>query len=264
MKRNLIILCASLAIISLVFYGFTNWNYNNDKVISSENETIALNQNVKNETPDLYYGVDTRFAAVKKSDVHNATTIYDFLNEGEKSQIEQINSVRITLVKNNQLSHIEAYGVDVQLTDEQLEILKSTDYFSHFTVRTEFKEKDKETGQLKERFFGPHITVTPDKQAVYNDGKESLINYLMTNSKESVDIIKGDKLGALKISFIVTKEGKVANVKHDAMSTGYPSVDEKFMELIKNIPGKWTPAKNSNGEKMDYEFVFTFGPRDGC
>jgi hypothetical protein len=36
------------------------------------------------------------------------------------------------------------------------------------------------------------------------------------------------------------------------------------MELNKNIPGEWTPAENANGEKMDYEFVFTFGPRDGC
>jgi hypothetical protein len=264
MKRNLIILCTTIATLSLAFYGFTNWKPNNDKVISLENKGIAINQNVKSVTPDLYYGVDTRFAAVKKADIHNATTIYDFLNEGEKSQIEQINSVRITIVKDNQLSHIEAYGVNEQLTDAQLGILKSTDYFNHFTVRTEFKGKNKNTGKLEERFFGPHITVTPDKQAVYIDGKESLINYLMANSKESMSIIKGDNLGALKISFIVTKEGKVDNVKHDAMTTGYPSIDEKFMELIKNIPGKWTPAENSNGEKMDYEFVFTFGPRDGC
>lgn len=264
MKRNLIILCTTLTAISLVLYGFTNWNHNNDEVLSSENETIALNQNIKSETPDLYYGVDTRFAAVKKTDVHNATTIYDFLNEGEKSQIEQINSVRVTIVKDNQLSNIEAYGDNEQLTDAQLEILKSTDYFNHFTVRTEYKGKNKDTGKLEERFFGPHITITPDKQAVYNDGKESLINYLMNNSKESMNAIKGDNLGAIKISFIVTKEGKVDNVKHDAMTTGYPSIDEKLMELIKNIPGKWTPAENSKGEKMDYEFVFTFGPRDGC
>jgi hypothetical protein len=79
-----------------------------------------------------------------------------------------------------------------------------------------------------------------------------------------MNVIKGDDLGAIKLSFIVTKEGIVSNVKHDAMTTGYPSIDEKFMDLIKNIPGKWSPAENSKGEKMDYELVFTFGPRDGC
>ena len=51
---------------------------------------------------------------------------------------------------------------------------------------------------------------------------------------------------------------------HDAMTTGYPSIDEKFIELIKNIPGKWIPAENAKGEKMEQEFVFTFGPADRC
>lgn len=266
MKRNIIIFCTTLTILSLLFFGITNWSHNN--TISSEHENIALNQNTKRtnnkDIPDLYYGVDTRFAAVKKTDIYNATTIYDFLNEGEKDQIEHINSVKIAIIKDNQLSQIQAYGNDDQLTDAQLKILRATNYFSHFTVRTEFVGKNKNTGKLEDRFFGPHITVTPDKQAVYLDGKESLINYLKDNSKESMRAIIDDNLGAIKISFIVTKEGTVTNVKHDAMTTGYASIDQKLMELINNIPGKWRPAENSNGEKMDYEFVFTFGPRDGC
>jgi hypothetical protein len=159
---------------------------------------------------------------------------------------------------------LREFGTNEQLTEAQIKLIKSLDYFNHFTIRTEFQEKDKETGKLKDRFFGPHITITPDKQAVYIDGKESLINYLKDNSKENMNVIKGDKLGAIKVSFIITKEGTISNVKHDAMTTGYPSLDEKFIELIKNIPGKWSPAENSEGEKMDYEFVFTFGPRDGC
>ena len=167
-------------------------------------------------------------------------------------------------LKNNQQSDIQEYGESDQLTEAQLKILRATDYFSHFTIKTEFKEKNKETGKLEERFFGPHITVVPDKQATYNDGNEALINYLKENSKESMNVIKGDNLGAIKLSFIVSKEGTVTNVKHDAMTTGYPSIDQKLMELIKNIPGEWTPAETSDGKKMDYEFVFTFGPRDGC
>ena len=77
-------------------------------------------------------------------------------------------------------------------------------------------------------------------------------------------IIKDNKLGALKLSFIVTKNGKITNVAHDAMTTGYPTLDEKFMELIRKIPGPWTAAENANGEKIDYELVFTFGPANGC
>lgn len=270
MKKRIIILSTTLAIISVLIIGFTNLdNTDTPEVNSSNNKNLALDdQNIVapnlKDIPDLYYGVDARFAPVKKADVHNATTIYDFLNEGEKAQIEHIYSVDVIVVKNNQLSEVSAMGTTEQLTDAQVEILKSTDYFSHFTIRTEFKGKNRETGIIENRFFGPHITVVPDKQAVYNDGKESLINYLKDSSKENMKVIKGDDLGAIKISFIVTKNGIVTDVKHDAMTTGYPSIDKKLIELIENIPGKWTPAKNAKGEKMEQELVFTFGPRDGC
>ncbi|WP_323789407.1 hypothetical protein [Psychroserpens sp.] len=269
MKKNIIIFSTSLAIVSLLFLCFTNWNSSKIEASKlSENKNLALDQNVKTENkkdiPDLYYGVDTRFAAIKKSVVDKATTIYDFLNDGEKQQIEHIHSVKLVMIQDNQLSNIRALGTNDQLTVEQLKILKSTGYFSHFTIRTEFKGKNKDTGQLEDRFFGPHITVVPDKQAAYKDGNDVLINYLKDNSLESMNAINGNDLGAIKISFMVTKEGKVSNVKHDAMTTGYSSIDEKLMDLVKNIPGEWTPAENSNGEKMDYEFVFTFGPRDGC
>jgi hypothetical protein len=48
------------------------------------------------------------------------------------------------------------------------------------------------------------------------------------------------------------------------MTTGYSSLDDKFIELIKNIPGLWIPAENSKGEHVDQELVFTFGPANGC
>ncbi|EDP70569.1 hypothetical protein FBALC1_07418 [Flavobacteriales bacterium ALC-1] len=270
MKRNTIILITTLVIISLLIFGFVNRN--NTEVISdssfNSNDFALKNQSKaaidNKKTPDLYYGVDARFAAINKVDVHNARTIFDFLNDGEKEQIMHINSVDVILVRDNQLSHISAYGTTSKFTDEQLKILQSTDYFSHFTVRTEFKSKNKETGKLEERFFGPHITVTPEKQATYVDGKETLLNYLKENSKESMIIIKDDKLGAIKLSFIISKDGIVKDVKHDAMTTGYPSIDKKMINLLENIPGKWIPAENAKGEKIEQELVFTLGPRDGC
>lgn len=271
MKKQTIILITTLAIISLSIFGFTNWNNktevpfedaSNNKDLALDNKNIA--STVSKNIPDLYYGIDTRFASATKTSVHNATTIYDFLNDGEKQQVEHINSVDLIIVKDNQLSHISAYGTTDQFTDAQKEILKSTDYFSHFTIRTEFKAKNKKTGKLEERYFGPHITVTPEKQATYSEGKDALIEYLKVNSENNMNVIQDDKLGAIKLSFIVSKEGIIKDVKHDAMTTGYPSIDKKLIELLENIPGKWIPAKNAVGEKMDQELVFTFGPRDGC
>jgi len=270
MKKNIIIFSTALVILSVLIIGYTKKDKTNiTEVNSSQSKDLALkDENIKDINTkiitNLYYGVDARFEAVKKATVHNATTIYDFLNAGEKEQIEHINSVDVIIVKDNQLSQISALGTTDEFTDEQKEILKSTDYFSHFTIRTEFKVKNKDTGKLEERFFGPHITVAPEKQATYVNGKEALIEYLKVNSKASMNVIKGDNLGAIKLSFIVSKDGIVKDVKHDAMTTGYTSIDNRFIELLKTIPGKWTPAENAKGEKIDQELVFTFGPRDGC
>ena len=42
-------------------------------------------------------------------------------------------------------------------------------------------------------------------------------------------LIKGNKLNTIKFLFIITKNGKVANVKHNAVTTDYPLMDTKFI-----------------------------------
>lgn len=268
MKKSIIIFGITLAILSLLILGFTNWNNNETNVPTNSKDLVLENLNIigpnPKAIPDLYYGVDSRFAAVKKSEIAKATSIYDFLNAGEKEQIVNIKSVNLTVIKDNQLSELHELGTTDQLTKEQKKLLRSLDFFNHFTIRTEFKGKNMETGVIEDKFFGPHITIVPETQANYVDGKEALITYLKESSLDAMYAIKDDKINAVKFSFIITKEGKVTDVKHDAMTTGYPTIDDKFIELLKNIPGKWTPAENANGEKMEQELVFTFGPRDGC
>ncbi|SDI02854.1 hypothetical protein [Winogradskyella thalassocola] len=268
MKKSIIIFGTTLAILSLLILGFTNWNNNETNVPTNNKDLVLENQDIIGPNlkaiPDLYYGVDSRFAAVKKSEIAKATSIYDFLNAGEKEQIVDIKSVNLTVIKDNQLSELHELGTTDQLTKEQIKLLRSLDFFNHFTIRTEFKGNNMITGVIEDKFFGPHITIVPEIQANYVEGKEALITYLKESSLDVMYAIKDDKINAVKFSFIITKEGKVTNVKHDAMTTGYPTIDDKFIELLKNIPGKWTPAENANGKKMEQELVFTFGPRDGC
>ena len=268
MKKSVILISAVLLLLSVSILGFTDWSYSESseegKLASKDLQIEDQNMNLFNKTiPELSYGVDTRFEPITKADVHNATTIYDFITEEEAQQIARINTVKVIMIKNNQQSHLQEYGTKDQLTDAQLKLLRATDYFSHFTVRTDFKVKVRKDFEKDERFFGPHLTVVPEQPAMYLNGKDALINYLRNNSKESMQVVNDDKLGPIKISFIITKEGRVSKVKHDAMTTGYPSIDEKLFELIKNIPGQWAPAETSNGEKVDFEFVFTFGPANG-
>ncbi|MFK7783354.1 energy transducer TonB [Psychroserpens sp.] len=254
MKKNTLIFSTALVLVSLLFFSFKNWNS------TPINEAQVINK----ELPDLYYGVGPRFATINKTKLDKSTSIYDFLNEGEKNQIDQFESVEIVVIKDERQTAISAFGKHENLTNAQLKLLRSLDYFNHFAIRTHFKGKNKDTGKLEDRFFNPHITIVPDHQATYENGEKALINYFKEKSSEAVSIIRGDNLGAVMLYFTVTKDGLISNIYQKRMSTGYPSIDEKFKQLIKNIPGKWSPAENDKGEKIDQELVFTFGPANGC
>ena len=70
--------------------------------------------------------------------------------------------------------------------------------------------------------------------------------------------MQADKLQPAKLYFTVSKEGMIENVRLDRTSN-FPAVDETMIELITNAPGKWIPAENSKGEKVDQELVVSFG-----
>ncbi len=240
-----------------------------DAVLTASTENIAVtNSNIepitKHLIPDLYFGIDSRGAAIKKTDIDKATSIYDFLNEGEQKQIEQINFTEIVIINNGRPTEKRELGRNAKLTAAQIKLLRSSPLFTQFSIKTNFNAKHSETGVLEERFFNPHLIIVPAKQASYINGEKALINYLRESSKENMTVIKDNKLNAVMIYFTVTKQGTITNVYIEQMITGYPSIDQKFVELIKNLPGKWSPAKNVKGELIDQELVFTFGPKDGC
>jgi hypothetical protein len=213
---------------------------------------------------DLYFGIDSRGAAIKKTDIDKATTIYAFLNEEERQQIVYLNAVEIIIIKNGRRTDVRSYGESDQLTDSQLKLLRSAELFTQFSIRTDFKTKNTKTGKLEERFFNRHLTIVPEKQATYINGKKALITYFKDNSKEDMNVIKGNNLGAVMLYFTITRNGTVSNVYQELMTTGYPSIDEKFIEIIKSIPGQWAAAENAKGAPIDQELVFTFGLRDDC
>ncbi|MEX0272801.1 MAG: energy transducer TonB, partial [Flavobacteriaceae bacterium] len=61
-----------------------------------------------------------------------------------------------------------------------------------------------------------------------------------------------------KLFFTVTAKGSLENIRLDR-SSGYPSIDEKMLELLPQVPGKWIPAQNRNGENVAQELVVSFG-----
>ena len=260
MKKRILIFCGVLLAMSLTAFAFISWN---DQVETSSSKSIVSNTLVAedlniNVFSDFFYNVDTRFGAIKKSDVDKARSITDFLQKKQTQQIVSYKSVKITILEDSKQTDISETGHSSTLTAAQIKLLNSTDYSTNILIRADYLESNKTTSTLTQSYATPHLTIVPEKQAIYTSGKDALIDYLKENSKEITIIVENDKLQPAKLYFTVTKKGHITNVKL-VTTSGYPSIDKRMIELITKAPGKWEPAENTKGEKVDQELVFSFG-----
>ncbi|WP_034062333.1 hypothetical protein [Lacinutrix jangbogonensis] len=256
-----------LSLSIFIAFSFNNCKDSNESALNSKDtaQLELVDQNMKpgKAESDYYYGIGSRFEAISKTDLDNATTIYPFNRDHENERIEKINSTEIIIIENDRRTDRREYGRSENLTDGQKALFKSLDYSKHFSMKTLFKEKTTENIVLDEQKFNPHYTVVPEIEAFYIEGEDAIINYLIENSRVETLNLDSKKVRAAKIYFKISKKGTLKNVYMER-TTGYPILNTKLIELISTIPGQWEPAKNSNGEIVEQEFAFTFGPKDGC
>lgn len=257
MKKNVqIILLLTLTI----FISCQN-NTNKQEIAALVKEEAKTPTPKKSEVKvfdDFIYDVGPRFRAIKKSEIMNAESIVDFLSTEEISKIDELETVNVVLVVDDKQTKVSQTGTSKELTAAQIRLLQSFNYDTNFALRVDFKEKNPDTEMLENNYAHPHMTIVPEKQATFLDGKEALKSYLKYETEEVRTNVDPEKLKPAKLYFTVSKEGTIENVYLDRPS-GYPKVDEKMIELIKNVPGTWLPAENTKGEKVPQELVVSFG-----
>lgn len=268
MKKTIIIFCTVITITALTAFGITNNNsFETSQIERVEEQDIAFHSQPiekmnERSDPDFLYDVGTRFSPMLKNNLLNATSIYDFFNADEVEEMASLKSVNIIIIKNERQTAIRALGYSDQFTKSQLELLQTFDYSTSFSIRVDYEKMNIETGMMEGSFFNPHLTIVPEKQAEYKQGKEALIAYLKENSKDDIADVHENKLRPAKLHFTVTKIGTIENANIGNHS-GYPAIDKRMIELISKAPGKWVPAENAKGDKVDQELVISYG-LTGC
>lgn len=269
MKKRVIIFTAAIISFSITAFSFISWSPVSGLECSTtqKNNIVFERSNLINvlgleAEPKFHFAIGTRFQGIEKQRLTNAKSIKDFLTDDQMAEVQSYLSVRIVIIENDRQTDIRIWGEDDKLTEEQKELLDSMDYSSNFVVRADFKEFIPGTDQLKNNYFSPHLTVVPEKQVEYSAGSDAIVKYIRTNSKAEVAKVNMDSLFAAKLYFTVDTEGKVKNL-HLNRTCNYPELDAKVNELILNLPGKWTPAENEKGEKVEQELVFSYGMM-GC
>jgi hypothetical protein len=259
MKKNTLITSAIAALVGLTAFTYQNpgTTYYQDAVYENTNEIV-------NDEPVLtfFYDYGPRFKGILKARIKKATSITDIYLEEDLDHIVSYGKVSLVVIENERQSEIKELSEGTLLTEAQLQLLRSLDYSASFNLRADCKRYNEETGELEDGFHSPHLTIVPEKQTEYNNGKEALLKFLAEGSQKEKAIAQKRTLRPAKLYFTVTKKGTIANVKIGNHSD-CKVLDDKMIELLKTLPGKWTPAENHKGEKISQELVVSYG-FEGC
>lgn len=261
MKKSILIFCIALTTLSLTAFGLINWNDPaTDLVETSSSKLGDFDKQVINDKagPDFFYAVGSRYGGTTKEDLDKVRSMADFLRKEEIESIVSFYSVSVIFIDDSYEAILTETGESDVFNAAQVKLLQSAPYSTNILIRAEYQQKNRDTGELEDSYTTPHLTVVPETEAVYVSGKEALIEYLKESSKEQTTNVTKDVLRPGKISFTVTRNGVISNVKLSATS-GYPSIDKTMLELITKTPGKWEPAENSTGVTVDQELIFSFG-----
>ena len=84
------------------------------------------------------------------------------------------------------------------------------------------------------------------------------MDYIKAQSKDYIQDLDSRKLKAGKISFDIDQLGVTssANLEH---TCGYSDIDQRMLDIINSLPGKWNPAKDSEGNAISQTYIFSFG-----
>ncbi len=247
MKKNLILFSTTIIALCLTAFGFISW--------SESGATLGA-------APEFIYDINYRSGTtITKEKLHNAKSVSDILPREADWTKHPVQRVIVSLFQDG--SETTEIGDNLALNKEQTQLLRSIDYSKSFRLVATCQDQHKAVPDRELAYNLTYfITVIPEKEAEYKGGEDALIAYLKKKSKKETAIVKEDQLRQGQISFTVTKKGTIAKVELSSTS-GYPSIDKAMVELITTLPRKWDPATNAKGEKVEQEFIFSFGRRGG-
>jgi len=247
----------------LTAFAYSNWT-------SPNVNKLGCQTTIKIEPPTFFYNLSSGCPnTISKERIHKAKTVSDLMpdhgmQENLKNNISTLRDVEIKIEDDKALRtnlKSEKRNENI-LSDQQLDLLKSTDYFTNFFLEGYSIDNNPNKDLNKERYFNYCMTVVPVQQAAYKAGNNAFIDFLKRNCQPSMAKVKSGNLKSGNISFTVTKAGTISNIVLRS-TCGYPGIDKKMMDLMNDLPDEWIAATNGKGEKVNQTFVFSYG-QGGC
>jgi hypothetical protein len=152
-------------------------------------------------------------------------------------------------------------GISDVLNQEQKDLIRLADRSNGIAVIVTYIPKNSlKNNPAKQYDF--KVAIMPDKNAVYSEGEEQLIQYLQKNSIANIEAGSFTGYDLTAIKFTITERGDISDIQV-AMPSKDTKIDEMLITTILKMPN-WKPAEFSNGLKVKQNFVLTIGNMENC
>lgn len=267
MKKSILIFGTLLVGLSLMAFSYLNRNKAVAKSVEETTEPAPLFEYDLTDIigpikqSDLVYRVGSRnIHTISEADLLTVKSVTDILPKQEFQSKGYYRNIQISMYQDGK--KVTEVGDDALLNEAQIKLLQSAGYSGNIQVSALYEYEQTAGRNRSYDAVMSYVSVVPQEEAKFMEGDDALIQYLKENSKALTTNIYRDKLKSGQFSFTVTKEGTIDQVKLRSTS-GYESIDQAFLDLIKAMPGKWEPAIDAKGNKIDRELIFFFG-LEGC
>ena len=199
------------------------------------------------------------FISIQEDKLDKINTLTDLDKRYPTSWVREYISVEISAYKNG--IQTKASGISDVLNQEQKELIRLADRSNDIAVIVTYIPNN----SLKnnpEKQYDFKVTVMPDKNAIYSEGTEQLIQYLQKNNIVNIEAGSFTGYDLTAIKFTITEQGNISDIQV-AMPLKDTKIDEMLVTAISKMPG-WKPAEFSNGLKVKQDFILTIGNMDNC
>ena len=199
------------------------------------------------------------FISIQENKLDKINTLTDLDKRYPTSWVREYISVEISAYKNG--TQTKASGISDVLNQEQKELIRLADRSSDIAVSVMYlPENSLKNNTVKQYDF--KVTIMPDKNAIYSEGAEQLIQYLQKNSIVNIEAGSFTGYDLTAIKFTITEQGHITDIQV-AMPSKDTKIDEMLVTAISKMPS-WKPAEFSNGLKVKQNFVLTIGNMENC
>ena len=264
MRKSIYYIISALVILGLVAFGLF---YEKDSMEALDTASLEEVTNIEEgptvdpkKNSNFHYDYGPRHYSLTKSEMESMTSFNDIIGEEHAGRIVEYKSISVTLLDDGEETDMRIEGSGGDLNQAQLDFIHKAAYSTDLLVWAHYIEKDPDSGILQDSSWTPYITVVPETQAEYSDGKEALLDFLKSNPSGPTG--DEDGLGRGRLYFTVGVDGIISEMELKS-SCEIPEIDAALMDRLNNLPAKWIPAKNAKGEAVEQTLVLSFGMM-GC